>query len=233
MPAQQPLHAQSGSGPASCIDAAGGRCYDNPVTHHLRLAAAALAAAVLTPGLVFTLACGGPSSPAGDKPAVNASYNKKTGKLELLTFDTNKDGKTDVWNYMDGTRLVRSEIDTNFDGIIDRWEYYAGDGSLEKVGFSREKDGKVDAWAFKGADGQVTRIEISTRRDGQVSRWEFYEKGAMVRAEEDTTGSGKPDKWETYRGGSLASVALDTQKRGRPDRRLVNGPKGVTVETLK
>jgi len=130
--------------------------------------------------LITSTACG--SSSAGDATSMKAAYNKKTGKLELLTFDRNKDGKTDAWSHMDGTRLVRAEIDTDNDGVIDRWEYYTEDGKLEKVGFSREKDGKVDAWAYQGADGQVARIEISTRRDGKISRWEFYEKDALARA---------------------------------------------------
>ncbi|MCX6544995.1 MAG: O-antigen ligase family protein [Acidobacteria bacterium] len=179
------------------------------------------------------LASGACRSGSGGSPPAKAVYEKDTGKLTLLMFDTNKDGKTDVWSHMDGTRLVRMEIDTNFDGVIDRWEYYTPDGALEKVGSSRFNDGRVDAWAFEAAGGGIARMEISTRRDGKVSRWEVYENGALARAEEDTTGNGKPDKWETYSNGTLASVAFDTQKRGTPDRRLVYGPGGVTVEKLK
>jgi len=199
------------------------------VRHLLRIAAAAVPLALV---FASSPACGG-ASPAGDTPTMNAAYSKKTGKLELLTFDTNKDGKTDAWSYMDGTLLVRTELDTNHDGVIDRWEYYAEDGTVEKVGFSRRQDGTVDSWAYQGAGGQVVRIEISTRRDGKISRREFYEKGVLSRAEEDTTGSGRPDKWETYKGGTVATVELDTLKRGVPDRRLTYGPNGVTVEPIK
>ena len=187
--------------------------------------------------LVLVLSCalasGACHRGSGNKPSARAVYAKDTGKLTLLMFDTNKDGKTDVWSHMDGTRLVRMEIDANLDGVIDRWEYYTPDGALEKVGFSRVGDGRVDAWAFEAAGGGIARMEISTRRDGTISRWEIYEKGVLAAAEEDTTGNGKPDKWETYRNGAIASVAFDTQKRGTPDRRLVYGPGGVTVEKLK
>jgi hypothetical protein len=174
--------------------------------------------------------CGWFSSADADKPTVKAVYNKKSGRLELLTYDTNKDNKTDVWSYMDATRLVRMEIDKDFDGVIDRWEYYKPDGGLEKVGFSRANDGRVDAWAFQGPDGQVIRIEISTRRNGTVNRWESYEKGVLVRAEEDTNNDGKVDKWEEYRAGVLASVPMDTNGDGKADRRLIYGPDGVKVE---
>jgi uncharacterized protein (DUF2141 family) len=177
--------------------------------------------------------CGWFSSDDGDTPAMKAVYNKTSGRLELLTYDTNKDNKTDIWNYMDATRLVRAEIDKNFDGVIDRWEYFTPDGALEKVGFSRANDGRVDAWAFKGPDGQMARIEVSTRRNGTVSRWEYYEKDALVRADEDANADGKVDKWEAHRAGSLASVAMDTNGDGKADRRLVYGPDGVTVEKLK
>ena len=189
---------------------------------------------LLLPVLAAGLAgCGWFSSRDADRPAVKAVYNKKSGRLELLTYDTNKDGRTDVWSHMDGTRLLRMEIDKDFDGVIDRWEYFTADGSLEKVGFSRARDGRVDAWAFQGPDGQVMRIEVSGRRNGTISRWEHYEKGALVRAEEDANGDGKLDKWEEYRAGALASVAMDTDGDARADRRLVYGPDGVKVEKVQ
>jgi O-antigen ligase len=191
------------------------------------------AALALVLVLSCALASGACHRASENKPAAQAVYAKDTGKLTLLMFDTNKDGKTDVWSHMDGTRLVRMEIDANFDGVVDRWEYYTPDGALEKVGMSRLGDGRADAWAFETAGGGVARIEKSTRRDGRISRWEVYENGALASAEEDTTGDGKPDKWETYRNGAITSVAFDTQKRGTPDRRLVYGPDGVTAEKLR
>jgi len=177
--------------------------------------------------------CAGPSDGGPGAAGVKADYSRTTGKLELITYDTNKDGKVDAWSRMDGTRLVSMEIDRNFDGTIDRWEYYSADGALEKVGFSRANDGRVDAWAYQGADGRVARIEVSTSRDGKVNRLEFYEGGEMVRSEEDTNGDGKPDKWETYRDNALASVEIDINRDGRPDRRLTYGATGVKAERLR
>ncbi len=162
----------------------------------------------------------------GPSKKIEPTYNKKTGRLELLRYDSDGDGKFDTFSYMDGTRILRIEIDKNEDGKIDRWEYYGPDRQLEKVGFSRESDGIEDAWEFFDAAGAVERIEISTRRNHKVDRVEHYAKGMLVRAEEDSDGDGRFDKWETYDGDRLASVAFDTLHRGTPDRRLIYGADG-------
>ena len=166
-------------------------------------------------------ACSGTPKAADPRGPFNPVYDKKTGKLTMLTFDSKKDGKIDTWSYMDGTRIVRIEIDRDGDGKVDRWEYYDANQKVEKIGLSRQNDGKVDAWAYPAADGSVAKMEISTRRDDKVTRTEYYERGVVARVEEDTQGSGRIDKWETYRNGALAMVAFDELKRGTPNRRLV------------
>ena len=75
----------------------------------------------------------GSREPANIEPV----YDKLTGKLRLLKYDSNGDGKVDTWSYMDGTRVVRIEIDMDEDGKIDRWEYYDADQKLEKTGTSQ------------------------------------------------------------------------------------------------
>jgi len=160
---------------------------------------------------------------------VQAVFDKETGKLRQLTYDSDNNGTPDSWSYMDGTKVLRVEVDKNEDGLIERWEYYGADNKLEKVGLSRALDGKVDTWAYRAPDGTLDRIEISTRRDGKVSRTEFYEKGALVRVQEDTDGNGALDKWETYASGAVTSVAFDTEGAGRPTRRLVYGRDGNVV----
>ncbi len=153
-------------------------------------------------------------------------YDKTTGRLQTLKYDSDGDGKIDTVSYMDGARVIRIEIDKDEDGKVDRWEYYGPDQKLEKVGFSRANDGKEDAWSYPGADGDIARIELSGKRDGKVDRIEYYDKSQLVRAEEDTDGDGAIDKWETYDGQRLASVAFDTLHRGTPDRRLIYGAGG-------
>ena len=52
---------------------------------------------------------------------MTAEYDKVTGKLSLLKYDSDGNGKVDTWSYMDGPRVVRIEIDKNEDGKIDYW----------------------------------------------------------------------------------------------------------------
>ena len=162
----------------------------------------------------IAIACGTP--PKGGN--IEATYDKQTGKLSQLTVNAKKDGKPNIFSYMDGARFIRIEIDRDEDGKIDRWEYYAADQKLEKVGFSRLNDGKVDSWAYQAPDGSIGKIEVSTKRDRNVDRVELYENGSLVRAEQDSNGDGRPDKWETYADGVLTTAAFDIRHTGSPDR---------------
>jgi hypothetical protein len=161
-----------------------------------------------------------------ESTAIEPVYDKQTGKLQLLKYDSNGDGKVDTWSYMDGARVMRIEIDRDEDGTLDRWEYYDAEQKLEKTGTSRANDGIEDAWVYAAPDGAIARIEVSTRRDGTITRTEHYEKDALVRADEDSDEDGRTDKWETYDAGRLISVAFDTTHRGTPDRRLMYGADG-------
>lgn len=157
---------------------------------------------------------------------ITPEYDKQTGRLRVLRYDSNGDGRVDMTSTMDGSRVVSIAIDQDFDGKPDRWEYYDSSQRLVKVGSSRAHDGKEDAWTFIDVDGNVERIEISSKHDGKVQRVEHYQRGTLATAEEDTDGDGRPDKWESWENGRLAAVAFDTSHRGAPDRRLVYGAGG-------
>ena len=172
---------------------------------------------------LMSVACG--VSPATSNK-LEPIYNKKTGKLEVIKYDSDGDGKFDTVSYMDGPRIVRIEIDKDQDGKVDRWEYYGPGQKLEKVGVSRANDGIEDAWSFFDAAGVVVRIEVSTKRDGKPNRVEYYSGNALNRVEEDTDADGRIDKWETYEGQRLTSVAFDIRHRGVPDRRLIYASDG-------
>jgi hypothetical protein len=174
----------------------------------------------------IALICGCSTRPELARERLQPVYDQKTGKLQLLKFDSKGDGKIDTWSYMDGPHIVRIELDKDGNGTIDRWEYYGPDRKLEKVGFSRANDGQEDAWSYAGADGSVVRIDVSTHRDGHVDRVEHYKGDEMISAEEDTHGDGHADKWETYEHSRLVSVSFDTRHLGRPDRRLTYGTDG-------
>lgn len=186
-----------------------------------QLAIASAFIGVVWPGV----GCGGASD--RERAAIEPVYDRSTGRLQLLKYDSNHNGKVDTISHMDGALVLRIEIDKDEDGKIERWEYYGADQKLEKVGFSLAADGTEDAWSFSGPDGSIVRIDVSTRRDGKITRVEHYAKDMLIRAEEDTDTDGRVDKWETFEDGRLASVAFDTGRRGSPDRRLVYGAGGA------
>ena len=136
------------------------------------------------------------------KAPIEPVYDKTTGRLTLLKYDADHDGRTDTWSYMDGARVLYIEIDTDHDGRADKWEYYDDKAQLDRVSYGAgEKD--------------------------HPSRVEHYVNGALTRSEEDADRDGRIDKWDTYEGGRLAIVAFDTAHRGSPDRRLVYGADGT------
>lgn len=192
--------------------------------HHNLTAAAARHGHIVLLFALFIAGCGFPA----DRKPIEPIYDKETGRLQVLRYDSNGDGHVDTVSYMDGARVLRIEIDTDGNGTTDRWEYYDAKQQLEKVGFSSAGDGTQDAWSYARPDGSIERIDMSLARDGRVTRREHYEQDqdTVVRAEEDGDGDGVFDKWETYEGGRLASLAFDTAHRGRPDRRLVYGADG-------
>jgi hypothetical protein len=168
-----------------------------------------------------------------EKAGISPTYDKSTGKLTELTYDSNHDGRPDTWTEMDGARPIRTRVDRNEDGRLDRWEYYDGRGQLQKVGFSRKDDGKPDAWAFSDADGKIDRIEISSVSDEKkIDRWEHYDQSGLLRAEDDGNADGVKDKWETYQTGALRTAAWDDNNDGQPDRRFTYAAGAlVTIET--
>src|SRR3954462_7343999 len=115
----------------------------------------------------MSVACGRSSA---QSRKIEPTYDKKTGRLELLKYDSNGDGKFDSFSYMEGVEIRRIEIDQNGDGKIDRWEYYGPGKVLQRVGFSRGQDGVEDTWQDATRNGAVTRIQISTRRDTTIDR---------------------------------------------------------------
>src|SRR5213082_3381403 len=141
-------------------------------------------------GLLFVVLMLGASCGSREPANIEPVYDKLTGKLRLLKYDSDGDGKVDTWSYMDGARVVRIEFDKNEDGKIDRWEYYDANQRLERVGTSRAQDGKEDSWSYFAADGSIVRTDVSLEHDGKITRVERYEKGLLISVEEDDDGDG-------------------------------------------
>jgi len=180
--------------------------------------------------LAFAQSCGDQSRGNSPDRKVDSVYNKKTGRLELLKYDSDGDGKFDTFSYMDGSTVLRIEIDRDEDGKIDRWEYYGPGKLLERVALSRAQNGVADTWQYFDGAGAIARVEMAEQgasNKARLERIEYYEKGVIVRAEEDTDHDGKIDKWETYEDNRLASVGFDERRRGVPTRRILYAADGA------
>lgn len=138
-----------------------------------------------------------------------ATYDPKTGRLQKLDFDQNKNGRMDSFSYMDGTRTIRIEMDGDEDGKIDRWEHYDENNKIERVGSSSRDDEVQDTFAYPDAGGFLARVDFDTDRDGNVDKREFY-----------VTKPGSPNLRV------LQSMEYDFDKAGQPGRRLYYGPEG-------
>lgn len=70
------------------------------------------------------------------------------GKRVMSEYDTETDGRPNVFKYYDSTGgstvLSRKERDTDGDGKIDVWERFDKDGNVIRTGQDTDGDGKMD-----------------------------------------------------------------------------------------
>ncbi len=99
------------------------------------------------------------------------SYFHDTGKLEREEMDSDYDGTFD-WtdHYRDGKRVM-SEYDTETDGRPNVFKYYdtsEGVTFLSRKERDTDGDGKIDVWERVGQDGTVIRTGKDTDGDGKM-----------------------------------------------------------------
>lgn len=155
-----------------------------------------------------TLACKEPPDPRRTNFEIRAKegvakYDPKSGKLQRIDIDQNKNGRIETFSYWDGARVQRIEIDKDEDGKIDRWEHYDAQNKLERVGTSTKDDEVEDSWTYPDEKGFLARVETDTDRDGVIDKRELF-----------VPRPGTPD------GRVLSIVELDIDKSGTPGRRL-------------
>ena len=52
-----------------------------------------------------TAACHGTAPKGGAAERIRSTYDKSSGRLTRLEYDSKGDGKVDTWGYMDGMRV--------------------------------------------------------------------------------------------------------------------------------
>ena len=136
----------------------------------------------------------------------HAKYNPKTGRLQKLDADLDKNGRMETFSYMDGSRVHRIEIDKDENGVIERWEHYDESNKLMKIGGSTRQDGIEDSWDFFDANGVYLKSELDENRDGIVeSRYLYGADPAkpagrvMLEAQLNIDAAGEPGQIVYYR----------------------------------
>jgi len=133
--------------------------------------------------------------------------------------DAKKDGKPNIYSYMDGTKFVRIEIDNDEDGKIDRWEYYGAESETAESRVSRGTMATSTRGRMRRPTAQSGKVEVSTLRNGKVDRTEFYEKGVMVRAQVESDGT-QDRQVGNLRRRFIGHCAFDTKRTGSPIERI-------------
>jgi len=116
---------------------------------------------------------------------------------EVITYDTNADGLTDAWTYVQGSFVEKQEIDMNFDGKVDSVYLYETTGNVKEEILDTDFDGKMDNWRYY-ENGQLRVDQMDSNADGRIDVWVHVLKGKIIRIEKDTTGDGKPDTAREY-----------------------------------
>jgi hypothetical protein len=97
---------------------------------------------------------------------------KKKLDAALLTLGYNDEKMDKFYSYMPTGEVLLEEYDTNNDGKIDMWLRYAykNDRSLKEIVIEKDNnyDGKVDDWQFTDSTRSVIRVEKDTNFDGKV-----------------------------------------------------------------
>jgi len=116
---------------------------------------------------------------------------------DVITMDTNADGKPDSWTYIENGRIARQEIDVDFDGRIDSVFIYESSGQVREEILDTNYDGKMDNWRLY-ENGELVVDSVDSNMDGMVDLWIHVVKGKIMQIEKDTDGDGKPDTTTGY-----------------------------------
>ena len=82
-------------------------------------------------------------------------------------MDLDRDGRLDLVTIFDSSsqRVEREEYDTDYDGRIDVWRYFSGD-QVQRVERDSDHDGRADTWTHC-QNGHARRLEYDTNGDGE------------------------------------------------------------------
>lgn len=169
-------------------------------------------------GLTGLLACSGKSAGAPE-----AERGKRDTKIRTEScsksagFDTNRDGKNDLFEASAAGKLSCRASDLDFDGVIDQTTFYDASGTIRRREVDLDGNG-VPNLIETYAGGKLTLREIDGASLGRFDIWDSYDPatGERTRRERDTNGDGRIDQYWTFTGARI-TVLFDRNEDGVPD----------------
>ncbi len=204
-----------------------------------RASSARLLAACGAVALLSAPACGGDRTPASAAKSPSP-FRPETFDHErcddrgpnVLTVDTNGDGKPDIRRVFDakpddkGARELCRVVDLNHDGRPDLYEYFDASGAIRRREFCYDDTGVVNAIeTYQG--GKLVERVYDTTGQHKIDTWDWFDPNAQIdaktgrpthpsRRERDINGFGLINQWWTWNGDTV-SIATDRNGDGKPD----------------
>lgn len=132
-------------------------------------------------------------------------------------FDTNRDGKKDLFEVSTGGRLACRASDLDFDGVVDQTTFYDPTGVVRRREVDLDGNGVPNLIeTYKG--GKLTLRELDGSSLGKLDMWDAFDPatGQRTSRERDTNGDGRIDQYWTFVGPRI-TVRFDRNDDGVPD----------------
>ena len=141
----------------------------------------------------------------------------KVGRIKYMEFDSDDDGKVDVWNYYENGKLIRQNADKNGDEKADIF-IYLQQGNVIRVEADRDGDGFFEL-TEKYENGRLTLQTIDSDKNQKADITHIIENGIHLRTEVDTDFDGKTDSWTFFDADETPRLTMeDTDADGIPDK---------------
>jgi hypothetical protein len=132
------------------------------------------------------------------------------------SWDSNGDGKADIWAEYVNSQLLKQAYDRNFDGIADSWEYFDPRGKMSSYEADLNHDGNTDYWEYY-QEGVANRYKADNDHDGHIDEWGVIEHGNMKERYWSFNNDSIADKKVEYENGRRIREIYDRDRDGKFD----------------
>ena len=132
-------------------------------------------------------------------------------------FDTNRDGKKDLFEAVNAGKIVCRASDLDFDGSVDQTTFFEPGGAVRRREIDLDGNGVPNLVETFQA-GKLVLRSIDGASLGRFDMWDSYDAASGVRTtrERDTNGDGRIDEYWTFTGPRI-TVRFDRNDDGAPD----------------